>query len=247
MRNMKREINDFCNPIKFESEKVCVTSDWHIPYVDDNLYAGLLKVGNSDYGNIDLVIAGDFLDTESYSRFTPMAPGSAFFEEVQQGRDYLEEIIPMFKHTYICRGNHEKRLIDMNAGKLSMHDIVHMMIPEDMSKREFGVKVTVTQDDHLRFTQDGKPWMCAHPRNFRIINLSVARDLAARYQTNVVVAHGHQMAMGWDRSGTYRLVDGGGLFDKMQLSYLRETTCYPETKNGFIIVKDNKVTVMESQ
>jgi len=69
----------------------------------------------------------------------------------------------------------------------------------------------------------------------------VVRDLAAKYQCNVIGGHGHQFSQGWDRSGQFRIADGGGLFDKRAFEYLRVTSCHPETRNGFYLVQDNNL------
>lgn len=241
------KINTACNPITIFGESLVVSSDWHVPYVDEKLFEKLMAIPE-ETGIGKLAITGDLFDADSYSRFTPMAPTVSFRDECNNVRDRLEVALENYRKIYICRGNHEKRVIDMNMGKFQMKELLDMCIPDDMSKREFDERVNVTNDDHLHAVIGGRKWLLSHPRNFRIINLSVARDLASRYQCSQIVAHGHQLAQGWDRSGTFRLIDGGGLFDKNQLAYLRETTCYPETKNGFVILHgDDKVTVVEGQ
>lgn len=54
-----------------------------------------------------------------------------------------------------------------------------------------------------------------------------------------VGAHGHQFDQGWDRSGMYRVADGGGLFDVKSLDYARETSCHPVQRAGFYLLQDN--------
>ena len=240
------KINLACNPITIEADNLVVSSDWHVPYVDEKLFEKLMNVPD-ETGIKKLTITGDLFDADSYSRFTPMAPGCSFKDECNNVRERLEAVLSVYEQVYICRGNHEKRVIDMNMGKFQMQELIDMCIPDDMSKREFDIRVKVTNDDHLHAVVNGRKWLFSHPRNFRIINLSVARDLASRYQCSQIVAHGHQLAQGYDRSGTLRLLDGGGLFDKYQLAYLRETTCYPETKNGFVILEGDVVEIVEGQ
>jgi predicted phosphodiesterase len=241
------KINAACNPITILTDSLVVSSDWHIPYVDEKLFDKLMNIP-AETDITRLAITGDLFDADSYSRFTPTAPTVSFKDECNNVRDRLEQALDVYSTIYICRGNHERRVIDMNMGKFQMKELIDMAIPDDMSKKEFDLRVKVTNDDHLHAVVGGRKWLLSHPRNFRIINLSVARDLASRYQCSQIVAHGHQLAQGWDRSGTFRLIDGGGLFDKGQLAYLRDTTCYPETKNGFIILdEDDKVVVVEGQ
>jgi len=236
--------NKAFNPITIEANRLVVSSDFHVPYLDEKLFDKLLAMPD-ETGIKNLAISGDLFDADSYSMFTPMGPVASFTEECEAVRDVFALLLNSYNNIYVCRGNHEARIIKQNFGRFQMRELVEMCIPDEMSKVQFNRRVNVTNEDHLHANIAGHKWMFTHPRNFRIINLSVARDLAARYQCSQIVAHGHQAAMGWDRSGTFRLIDGGGLFDKNKLVYLRETTCYPETKNGFVIIDGTDARMVE--
>lgn len=140
----------------------------------------------------------------------------------------LQILVDTFDRVYFCRGNHEKRWIDMNLGMVGMEELFYMTgITE-------GYEITL--DDHMRLKSGKENWLLAHPRNFRQTPLSVARDLASKYRMNVVSAHGHQWTQGADRSGHYLCLDGGGMFDASELEYLRCTSCYPAVQGGYYII-----------
>lgn len=148
----------------------------------------------------------------------------------------LQMLVREFCNIYICRGNHEKRWMDIKGGfTLRQLYCLTGIPPEDV---EGNVQYHLTPDDHMHLNQAGETWLLAHPRNYRQVPLSVVRDLAAVHQMNVFGAHGHQCAQGVDRSGRYHCLDGGGMFDKRALDYLRETTTHPETKAGFYLLQD---------
>ena len=244
-------IDEVYKPITIESDNIAVTSDWHIPFTDEELVNRLLNVPK-EYGTRDLIIAGDFWDCDDYSKFTHLAPPACFEEECENVRGYLKRILRAFTNVYICRGNHEKRWIDMNAGKMGMEKLFYLAKPHNISDDTWEKRVHITTDDHIYLLQKDPAkgmqlWLSCHPKNYRQINLSVAKDLSAKHLCNVIIAHGHQWAQGYDRSGTYHLLDGGGMFDRNALAYQRDTACNPMTRSGFYVLKEGKVIPYEGK
>jgi hypothetical protein len=240
------ELNERRNPLDVDCDNALITSDFHLPFVDWWLFQEMIKSAK-DNDIKTLFISGDMWDCDNYTKFTRLTPMEAFEEEVESVRFHLKILMQEFKDIYICRGNHEKRWIDMNAGRMGMKELFKLAIPGNYSEDYFNEHVHITMDDHIRLTQSDNCWLLCHPKNFRIINLSVVRDLAAKYHCNVIGAHGHQMCQGWDKSGWYRICDGGGLFDKNALEYLRDTNCYPETRSGFYTLIDNRIMPYEGK
>ena len=230
-REPKEIIKETFNPLVFKSDLCGVISDLHIPFQNKN-FVDVMYTTMKKYKVKDLAIVGDFWDCDNYTRFVRLSWGESFKEEINHVKDELNRIVHNFKNVWICRGNHEKRWIDGNNGMMGMKELFNCTgIIE-------GYEVTL--DDHMILKSGDRIWLLCHPRNFRQTPLSVARDLATKYNMNVICAHGHGFASGWDKSGKYYCIDSGGLFDKEALEYLRNTTCYPETRNGFIIIKDGE-------
>ena len=157
----------------------------------------------------------------------------------------MKRILSHFERIFICRGNHEKRWIDLNAGMMGMPQLFALIKPHNISDDNYERRVLVTSDDHINLMHKGQLWLCCHPRNFRITPLSVVRDLAANHLCNVAGFHGHAFNQGRDRSGKFRVVDGGGLFDRKALAYTRSTSCHPMTRSGFYILKDGNLIPYE--
>lgn len=237
-------IDDQRNPITVELDNVAITSDWHVPFTDEPLVKDLFNKCEF-HGTKDIIIAGDFWDCDNYSRFTKLTSTASFQEEIDEVKKELKRLLAHFDHLYICRGNHEKRWCDLNAGKVGMKELFALARPSNISEYDFNKRVTITTDDHIYLIQNGQLWLCCHPKNYRITQLSVAQDLSAKHLCNVITAHGHTFRQGRDRSGQFRIAEGGGLFDRRSLDYLRETTCHPMNRSGYYILKDGELLVFE--
>ena len=219
------------NPLIVKSKRVIVAGDWHIPFQDSVFCNKMIKFAEQEDIR-DIIIPGDFWDCDNYSRFVKLCWDNTFAQEKENVAEWLGILREHFDNIAFCRGNHEKRWIDMNAGRMGMEELFATTQITD------GYEVTL--DDHIILNSKGHKWLVSHPRNFRQANLSVGRDLAAKYHCNVFVAHGHQWAQGTDRSGRYVVLDGGGMFDAGALEYLRNTTCYPAVQGGFYVLRGNE-------
>ena len=240
MRKMRQEngreprfmIIDSFKPLNIESDAIVVCPDWHIPFQDSDFVQKMLNVCE-ERGIKEIAIPGDLWDCDNYSRFVHLGWRDCFRAEIDNVRAVMLELNEHFDHIYCCRGNHEKRWIDGNLGMMGMRELFALLELEPNS-------YTITLDDSMTLCSGGRSWLLAHPRNFRQTQLSVARDLAAKYRMNICSAHGHQFAQGVDRSGHYDLLDAGGMFDPHALEYLRQTNCFPAVQGGFYLIIDGK-------
>jgi hypothetical protein len=223
-------------PLIVESDNVALTGDWHIPFVNYDLFNMLLEA--CEYHETrDIIVGGDFFDCDNYSKFPRLTTTATFEQELEEVAKVLKILKNNFDRIWFCRGNHEKRWRDLNGGKTTVRHIFALT--------EVYEGYEVTEDDHIHLIHNNDPWLVCHPKNYRQITLSVVRDLCATHHCNVVGYHGHQFAQGWDRSGKYRIADGGGMFHRESLDYLRETSCHPMTRNGFYILKDGDLMPFE--
>jgi len=225
-----RIIDEQRNPITIKDNNILVTSDWHIPFVNWYLVTLLGSVAR-EYGVRTLAVIGDFWDCDNFSKFTRLTNTGTFADECSEVGGMLRHLTSIFDEINISRGNHEKRWLDILGGKTTIQQLY------DMSRVTEGYRLTL--DDNITLIQNGEKWLLCHPKTYRQTPLSVARDLAAVHGTHIYCGHGHQFAQGRDRSGKYHILDGGGMFDKNALDYLRETTTHPETVPGFYLIQDN--------
>ena len=202
-------IDEQRNPIVVELDNVALCGDFHIPFTNERQMQRLFDAVE-EHGTKDLMVGGDFWDCDNYSRFTQLTSTLCFKGEIEEVRKELKRLLSHFERIYFCRGNHEKRWIDLNAGKMGMKELFALARPSNLSEDDWDKRVKITMDDHIHLVHEGKLWLICHPKNFRIVPLSVAQDLAAKNLCNVVTFHGHAFRQGRDRSGQFRVAEGGG-------------------------------------
>lgn len=237
-------IDEQRNPITVELNNVALAGDFHIPFTNESLMKRFFSECKT-HNTKDLIVGGDFWDCDNYSRFTRLTSTASFKEEIEEVKKELKRLLSHFDRLWFCRGNHEKRWIDLNAGKMDMFELFKLAYPGDFDRAMEEGRINITMDDHIHLIHEGQLWLICHPKNFRIVPLSVAQDLAAKNLCNVITFHGHAFRQGRDRSGQFRVAEGGGMFDRAALDYTRETTCHPMTRSGFYILKEGKLIPFE--
>ena len=217
-------IDDVMNPLNIECDNAAIAGDWHSPFIDWDLF-DVLQSECEEYGVKTLFVPGDFWDCDNFSIFTKQCHTATFEAEVKNVAVMMDILADMFDKVYFCRGNHENRWMNRTNSSSNMEHLFN-------TTGNHNLNYEVTRDDHMYLFNGGEKWLLAHPKSFRQANLSVAKTLASKFLCNVISCHGHQWAQGRDVSGQFRVLDGGGMFDKRSLAYLRDTTTYPETRKN---------------
>jgi len=71
--------------------------------------------------------------------------------------------------------------------------------------------------------------------------------LAEKTHRHVLNAHGHFMAMRYDRSAKFMCCDIGGMFDIKKIDYIcKKTTTHPTWNNGFAVIMDGGIELIHS-
>lgn len=224
-----RRIDEEYIPVAINDSNVLVAADFHGPFWDRKLESCLYKVAK-EYKVDNLLVPGDFFDCDNYTSFLKMTYIETFQQEIKHMKILLNRLGEHFKMVSFCRGNHEKRWLQMNKGLVNIENLFAILQSE--------TNYRVTLDDHMILNSGKEVWRISHPTNFSPCPLSVASRLADKHHMNIFSAHGHQFAQGYDKSGDFQIVDGGGMFDVQQIEYLRNTTCYPSVHSGFYLIQD---------
>lgn len=215
------------------NEAVALTNDYHLTYYDRVMEKRLYKAAE-EFGIKKLFVIGDFWDCEGYKneqKYVNLTWFEAFQDEKKEAAALLTRMLENFKTIYFCRGNHEFRWIRKNRGMVAMDEL--------FATTKVKGNYHVSLDDHMVLEQKGERWLLIHPKDYNATQLVIAGKIADKAQCNVVCAHGHQLARGFNKTGEFRLVDNGGLFDPDQIEYLRRTTTFPSVKSGFNVLMDN--------
>lgn len=215
-----------------------IISDTHLPYAD---YSKLekLPVIAAKFGIRDLIIVGDWLngDSRHHKRRTKTATLS---EQAAVSRDVFEYLNDHFGRFYYLGGNHDNWFAYDTNGELDFPDIARLSIPPDMAG-----KVVVSPYDHMTLNSGGVRWELFHQDDYSKNPLMVARDLALKYQSNVICAHMHMTAWGYDMYGRYKTVAIGGLLDPKMLEYTRlRSSRAPEMTAGIAVILDGEETII---
>jgi len=222
------------DPIDMKFNLALLAGDWHGRYRDKELVNHMYSVAK-EYSVNTIFIPGDFWDCYDYTHFTKISQDTRFREEISTARTELERLTETFDNIFFCRGNHEKRFIKENSGMLGIKELFAL---SGITK---GYRVTL--DDYMYLTSAGQRWRISHPELYSPTPLTIARGLARKYHCNHFVGHGHRFNYGFDDSGQYQLMDGGGMFDSDKLEYMRNTTTHPSIMSGFGMVVDGRMVL----
>lgn len=211
---------------------IAVSADWHIPLVDYEYASRFLEHCHDDDIRT-LAIAGDFFNHDALSAFDYKQASADLTTELEEANSIMRSLTQLFDKIIFVWGNHDARfhkalgykLSFIHAMKASLHEV-----PEELlSKIEF------SNLDHFWVNDD--TYIC-HPKNYSSQPLSNARKLAAKVQANVITAHSHHAAMGFDVSGRFCCVEAGGLFDASRTAYLQRSTTFPTWQQGYSLIDE---------
>jgi len=214
-----------------------VSCDYHGPYYSE-LYINRLLILAEKFGIKTNIIVGDTFDMDfaKYALYRQMKrwgeQDSRLDTEVEKCRPMIRAL-NYFDKNYLIAGNHEARIDRMTQGKIGISHLLQVFWGDGYKE-----KVKFTVYDKLRIGDD---FLVVHPASYSQISGSVAVRLAEKYHRHVLNAHGHFIALRFDRSGQYMGIDLGGMFNKEKVEYInKKTTTHPLWNNGFGMIYNGK-------
>ena len=138
-------------PLKFIAGDICLACDFHIPCHDDALIDYMISVCK-DLNIKKIAIDGDFLSCDNLSIFTSTTESNSpititWKAEKDEGRKMMTRLLEWFEEIYICAGNHENRIIALTGGKEGFLEIIHAIMPENITTLDYRRRVHATIDD----------------------------------------------------------------------------------------------------
>lgn len=206
-----------------------VTGDFQLPTTDYEMAERVLVVGRA-LGIKTLLIVGDWVNMDAFSKYDHIVPPIPFATEVQVSVRLMERYARWFDDIWLALGNHEHRLLKLMKG-----DVSGSMLGRLLSA--VGDKLHITPYSHIIIHSGGQTWRATHQVNYSKIKGRVGDELAQKYQMNILTHHQHHAAKLMDRYGRYVIIDNGGLFDADKMAYvkLRDSTSVGMTK-GFTVL-----------
>ena len=236
------DVKVYNEEMRINVESAIVTSDWHAPHHSEVWVNRMLQFAHK-YKIKTHVIGGDWFDMDfaKWSKFRMMMGegegDSTLDEEIAKNRKVIEAC-KYFDVTKLQCGNHEQRPSTLTDGKIQARHIIDLMGGKEMEG------LTVSVYDKLYINED---ILVVHPKSYSQISGSVAVRLAEKTHRHVLNAHGHFMAMRYDRSAKFMCCDIGGMFDIQKIDYIcKKTTTHPTWNNGFAVIMDGGIELIHS-
>lgn len=229
-----RNFNEF---FRFNGDFISV-SDVHVPFYNKTLLEYILRLGKK-FKIHYLVINGDFLNLDSFSRFATGFKGEDNTEkEFTTADQYLAKCLQVFNRVIITQGNHEERLFKNLLGQVRHSRFFRM----------FNTEITAELNDKKRrvsvsgytYCIVNNTWLVGHPESYSDRGGQTPADLADKYNYNVICGHNHQFGVQMSKNGKYIGIDQGMGADELKIEYVnRYLAKNRKWQNGFTMVRNN--------
>lgn len=224
---------DLGRPWMFDEPNALIVGDVQIPTSDYDWLALVLAIGE-EYLKPPrrLIIAGDLINADAFKTYENDEPEPSWEHEIQAGEAFLSEVLEIYDDVRWFLGNHERRV-----GKRTKTSITPIMLLRLMTRDP---RVSISSWGHCVVRNPfGWDWRVTHARNYSINQLTVADQLAQRYQQNIIQHHEHHLAKGMDRYKRYVIINNGGLFDQQKMAYvMKDDSKSADMMNGFTLLRD---------
>lgn len=211
-----------------------VSSDWHIPHHKESLVDRLCQIAQA-WRIPTLVINGDFLNQDAFSKWKGHRFNVPWAEEKNVARDLLKRLFSVFKELVYILDNHDRRIIAANEhpSEFTESDVIELLT--------WGVqhrKLRPSMDYHY-VVVNGK-WRVTSPKEYRRNKLTLPNRLAQLYHQDVIVGGDHLFGLGMDDSNHYVIANSMCLVDPARTPYISvQDTTYPHWNPGFYMIRNN--------
>lgn len=224
----------FDGALRLDADELMITGDLHIPSTNYPLLTAMTQLALRHMQEPRrLLICGDLSNGDRDTHHEPLAPVVSRQRELRMLEDMLGYLLLTFDHIYLTPGNHlRNRLMKTLSADMAANQIKRLFTPPDALGR-----VTFSWYDLVHVTSGGEPWIVTHQYQYRQTKLSIANELAMKYQANVVTFHQHHTAIGRDKYNRYTVVDCGGLHEQSQMAYVQLVpSVRPNMNNGIVFM-----------
>lgn len=220
-------------PLVLPPGDYAVAGDFQIPTHNDHFVERLLLVARKTLRPPRvLVLAGDLINADAFSDYESAVSLPSFSEETAAARAVLARLLSVFQWIYWLWGNHERRLGKRTGGALTPRHL-WAMVGADPRVVPSAWGHCVIRNRH------GHDWRVTHASEYSVNQLTVADQLAQKFQMNIISHHEHHLAVGFDRFKRYVIINNGGLFDQRDMAYaVLDDTKRPRMQNGFTVLHD---------
>jgi hypothetical protein len=214
------------NYLKLNYENCCIIGDAEVPDHDPEIFEMAARLGEK-LGLEHLIVSGDFMSMDAFSAWPADNPQSCSFErDLNIAMKSIKIFLGNFDTVDYITGNHERRLARQNKGQNNLglylkhiHGLQYSSYP------------------YCELISGGKEILITHQEDYSRIPLSIPLKLAAIHHKNILCAHNHREAFGWDPSGKYWLAEHGCARDSSRTLYKSmKMTSHPTWQQGLAII-----------
>jgi len=215
-----------------------IAADVHCPATDWTMAARLALVGQRYLSEPRrLVIAGDFLNFEVFSKYESIIPLPTLRQEIDAARFAIQLWARTFDRIYLTMGNHDYRWLKASKGVFD-DEMFTDLLAGLLGNQD---KLTINVYSYLDVLSDVTGlWTVTHTPEYSKVPLSKARMLAnSTKDRHLICFHQHGAAIALDESSRYMLVDGPALVDPDRLAYVKmNLSSKPQMKRGFVMLRN---------
>jgi len=231
-----------------------ISSDYHLPFVDRDLVSKMIKIARRLRVR-NLLIAGDFLDCETISKYPDAGSGIKLKDEISYSKDFLKILEANFDQIVWFFGNHDNRIIralnrlhDLVVAERTTRETAEVFTgipPERLDAFEFAKNLFESEKLTLSrypYCEINDTWRITHPKSYSRVPPFVEERLAIKWRKSVLGTHGHLFGIRTEPSGHDIGVQIGCLADPNKIRYLNENeTTHPRWTRGFAVIRNNAI------
>lgn len=222
----------FNGQLHLRTDQLMIAGDIHVPSTNYPLMQAMVDVAMKHMKEPrELLICGDLSNGDADTSHAPLAPTISRQNEYRQLEDLMNWLLMTFDFIYLTPGNHLRhRLMNTLKADIGADQVIRLFVPPYQLGR-----VQLSWYDEVHVTSAGQEYVVCHQYQYRQNKLSIANDLALKYQKNTIVFHQHHTAKGRDKYNRFTIVDCGGLHDQDMMAYVNLVpSTLPRMNNAFV-------------
>ena len=221
---------------EIEVDRLLVIADLHAPYSNYKFIEKLPRIIRR-HKIKHVLIAGDMIDGDSRHHKSRVRRAN-MSEQFKAARDIIGYLLNDcgIDEIFMLPGNHDEWLAYDVYGEINVDDTLRLMIPDGLQDR-----VTPFLYDRVKVISGGEVWTIPHQAAASVDPLKVGRELALKFETNMITPHQHLSALGFDKYNRYMVMSVGGLHNEKMMDYVQlNTTTMYNMNVGVAVLEDGR-------
>ena len=226
---------DYSAKLLIQENKLMVLADVHLPRHDEDFLAEAFSRAEEEQVEA-IVFLGDLMDMPTFSKWGRDDWSDNFERELEITEAIIKCALDAANIVYWSQGNHEVRFLRAMESQVSMARLAQLA---GLGGALDSGRLVVS--DHPSMDAFGGSWLLTHPKVYGRQPLVEPGKLATRFQQNIISAHAHHYAMGLDETGTFQVIESGGLFNPKFHRYIQHNvTSHRAWVQGFWILDNGR-------